>query len=60
MKKLGAAIWAESLKIYRAKIFWITILAFSFITIVLALMMYVLKNPELVRNTGGRQGSNYR
>lgn len=52
MRNIGAAIWAESLKVRRSKIFWIMILAFSFITIVMALMMYVLKNPELARKTG--------
>ncbi len=52
MENLGAAIWAEILKIRRSKIFLITILAFSFITIILALMMFILKNPELARQTG--------
>jgi len=52
VENLGAAIWAEILKIRRSKIFLITILAFSFITIILALMMFILKNPELARQTG--------
>lgn len=52
MRNFRAAIWSESLKVRRSKIFWITILAFSFITIVLGLMMFILKNPELARNTG--------
>lgn len=52
MRNFRAAMWSEVLKVRRSKIFWITILAFSFITLVLALMMFILKNPELARNAG--------
>ena len=52
MSKLNKALWVEILKVKKSKIFWITITAFSFITIVIALMMFILKNPELARNTG--------
>lgn len=52
MKKLRAAIRVESLKVVRSKMFLITILFFSFITIILSLMMLILKDPELARNIG--------
>lgn len=52
MNNLKAALWVEILKVKKSKIFWITIISFSFITIIIALMMYILKNPELARNTG--------
>ena len=52
MKRLWSTLSTEILKMFRSKIFWITILAFSFITIILALMMFILKNPEFARNNG--------
>ncbi|NLY88195.1 MAG: ABC transporter permease subunit [Firmicutes bacterium] len=52
MKKLRTAIRVESLKAVRSKIFPITIGFFSFITAILGLMMLILKDPELARNTG--------
>jgi ABC-type transport system involved in multi-copper enzyme maturation permease subunit len=52
MKELRAAIRVESLKAVRSKIFPIIIVFFSFITAVLGLLMLILKDPELARNTG--------
>ncbi len=52
MGKLGTALWAEGLKILRGKIFWIILVAFSFFPVLLGVMMFVLKNPELAHNTG--------
>jgi ABC-2 type transport system permease protein len=52
MKELPRAVRVETLKAVRAKIFPITILFFSFITAILALMLLILKNPELARNIG--------
>lgn len=49
MKEILANLWAESLKIRRSKIFWLTILAFSLISLMVGFLMFVLKNPELAR-----------
>lgn len=52
MYNLKKAIETEILKMKRSNIFWITIIAFSFITIVIAIMMFILKEPELAQKTG--------
>ncbi len=52
MRNLQSAIRVECLKVVRSKMFLITILFFSFITIILSLMMLILKDPELARNIG--------
>jgi ABC-2 type transport system permease protein len=52
MKNIFLAIWAESLKIYRSKILWITILAFVFIPSMMGVLMFVVKNPEFSSKLG--------
>ncbi len=52
MRHLQAAVWAEGLKAYRSVIFWITLLAFICIPLVLALLVFILKNPEFARKAG--------
>jgi ABC-2 type transport system permease protein len=52
MKNIFSAIWAEGLKIRRSKIFWITILAFMSIPMMMGLLMFVAKNPELAYKFG--------
>ncbi|HER25218.1 MAG TPA: bacitracin ABC transporter permease [Candidatus Atribacteria bacterium] len=52
MKNIFSAIWAESLKIYRSKMLWITILAFAFIPSMIGVLMFVVKNPEFSRKLG--------
>jgi ABC-2 type transport system permease protein len=49
MKGILANLWAESLKIRRSKIFGLTILTFSMISIMMGFLMFVLKNPEIAR-----------
>ncbi|MEN6330231.1 MAG: ABC transporter permease [Methanobacteriaceae archaeon] len=48
MKGLYAAVWAETLKVRRSKIFIITLMAFSAIAIMMGLMVLVTKYPALV------------
>ena len=48
MKGLAKAFWAESLKARRSKILWITKLVFSFIAIMMGLLVFVANHPELV------------
>jgi ABC-2 type transport system permease protein len=48
MKGLYAAVWAETLKVRKSKIFIITMMAFSAIAIMMGLMVLVTKYPALV------------
>lgn len=52
MKNIFSAFWAESLKIRRSKIFLITILVFLIIPIMMGLLMFVSKNPEISSKLG--------
>ncbi|HEX2969077.1 MAG TPA: ABC transporter permease [Bacteroidales bacterium] len=52
MNKVFAAIWAEYMKIRRSKIFFITLTVFSFIPMMVGLMMFVSKNPEIASKLG--------
>jgi len=52
MKNIFSAIWVESLKIYRSKILWITILAFAFIPSMMGVLMFLVKNPEFSSKLG--------
>jgi ABC-2 type transport system permease protein len=48
MKGLVKAFWAESLKARRSKILWITILIFSFIAVMMGMLVFIANHPELV------------
>jgi ABC-2 type transport system permease protein len=52
MKSLSAALWAESKKIIKSKMFLATILAYSFIAIMMVFLLWVSKNPELAYKLG--------
>jgi len=52
MKSILATLWAESLKIRKSKILWITILAFIFIAFMMGLLMFVQKYPEISSKLG--------
>lgn len=47
MKGLYASLWAESLKVRKSQIFWITLSAFSFVAVMMGLMVLVSKYPAL-------------
>lgn len=51
MKSLSAAFWAESLKVRRSKMLWITILVFALIAMMLGFLVFAAKHPELVKNS---------
>jgi ABC-type transport system involved in multi-copper enzyme maturation permease subunit len=52
MKGILSALWVESLKVRRSRIFPITILAFAFMSIFMGLLIFIAKNPELVSKLG--------
>jgi ABC-2 type transport system permease protein len=47
MNQLSAALWAETLKVRRSKMFMITAILFAFIAIMMGLLMYVAMHPEI-------------
>jgi len=52
MKSIFPAVWAESLKSYRSKMLWITILAALFLPLMMGAVMFVVKNPEFAGKLG--------
>ena len=52
MKSISATFVTECMKLRRSRIFWITILFFIFIPVMMGLMMFVAKNPEMVTKLG--------
>jgi ABC-2 type transport system permease protein len=52
MKSIFPAVWAESLKSYRSKMLWITILAAFFLPFMIGVLMFVVKNPEFAGKLG--------
>lgn len=47
MKGLYSALWAESLKVRRSKIFWISVLGFALVAVMMGLMTWVSRYPIL-------------
>lgn len=52
MKKLFVALWAESLKMYKSKVFWFSMLFFIFITLMIGLLMFVQIHPDISKKLG--------
>ena len=52
MRDIFSTIWAESLKVRRSKILWMTILFFLFIPFMMGLLIFVIKNPEFGSKLG--------
>lgn len=52
MKQWSAAVFTESLKVRRSKIFWITVIFSMFVPMVMGFLMFIAKNPELALQFG--------
>ena len=52
MKNIDTAIWAEYMKIRKSKILFATIAVFTLIPLMIGLMMFVAKNPEVASKLG--------
>lgn len=52
MNGILSTLWAESLKIRRSKILWLITLAFLLIPMMMGLLVFVAKNPELSSKLG--------
>jgi ABC-2 type transport system permease protein len=51
-REIAAALQVEFLKARRSKTLWITMLAFSLVTFLSGLFMFILKNPDRARHLG--------
>jgi len=52
MKEIKATFITECIKLRRSRIFWITIIIFIIIPLMMGLMMFVAKNPEMAAKLG--------
>lgn len=52
MRNFIIALWAEYLKIRKSRIFWITLALFVFIPLMLGLMVYIIRHPEISERLG--------
>lgn len=52
MKNLNTALWAEYMKVRKSKILIATIVFFIFIPLMIGLMMFVSKNPDMAAKMG--------
>jgi ABC-2 type transport system permease protein len=52
LKSLSVALWAESLKIYKSKVFWLSMAFFIFVTFMMALLMFVQIHPGISGKLG--------
>jgi ABC-2 type transport system permease protein len=52
MNNFTAALWAETLKVRRSRIAWLSAIAFSLGPLIGGLFMFILKDPELARSLG--------
>jgi ABC-type transport system involved in multi-copper enzyme maturation permease subunit len=52
MTRISAAVWAESLKIRKSRILWLSIAAALFMAGMMGFLMFISKNPELAAKMG--------
>ncbi len=52
MKNLWVSFWAESLKVRKSKVFWLSLAFFVFVAFMMGLMMFVQKHPDLANKLG--------
>ena len=52
MKNIRIALWTEFIKIRKSKIFFTTLIIFTIIPMMISLMMFVSKNPDIASKLG--------
>jgi ABC-2 type transport system permease protein len=52
MKSIGVTLWAESLKVRKSKVFWLSIVFFIFISFMMGLIMFIQEHPEISQKLG--------
>jgi ABC-2 type transport system permease protein len=51
MKGLYAALWAESRKVRKSRIFWLTTVLFAFVAFMMGILMFFAKHPDLISSS---------
>jgi ABC-2 type transport system permease protein len=52
MKGITATFWVEIIKIRKSKIFWLSVLFFLFVALMMGILMFVSKYPEIAGKMG--------
>jgi ABC-type transport system involved in multi-copper enzyme maturation permease subunit len=52
MKSIMATLWAESLKVRKSKVFWLSMVFFVFVSSMMGLIMFVQIHPEISQKLG--------
>lgn len=52
MKSILVTLWSESLKIYKSRVFWFSMVFFVFIALMMGLLMFVQIHPEISERLG--------
>jgi ABC-type transport system involved in multi-copper enzyme maturation permease subunit len=52
MKSLIITFWAESLKVRKSKILWITMVFFAFVAFMMGLIVFLQQHPEMAQKLG--------
>jgi ABC-2 type transport system permease protein len=52
MKSIMVTFWAESLKVRKSKVLWITMMFFAFIACMMGLIVFLQQHPELSQKLG--------
>ncbi len=52
MKSIWVTFWAESLKVRKSKVFWLSVVFFLFVSFMMGLIMFVQKHPEIAQKIG--------
>lgn len=52
MKSILVTFWAESLKVRKSKVWWLTMLFFAFIAFMMGLIIFLQQHPELSQKLG--------
>jgi ABC-type transport system involved in multi-copper enzyme maturation permease subunit len=52
MKSIGVTLWAESLKVRKSKVFWLSMIFFVFISFMMGLIIFIQEHPEMSQKLG--------
>jgi len=52
MKSIGVTFWAESLKVRKSKVFWLSLVFFVFISFMMGLIMMIQIHPQITEKLG--------
>ncbi|MBN1415725.1 MAG: ABC transporter permease [Bacteroidales bacterium] len=52
MKSMGVTLWAESLKVRKSIVFWLSMVFFVFISFMMGLFMLIQQHPEISQKLG--------